>query len=322
MPKLWDSDWERSPAPIRRRRGFGDPVAGADQQHEATAAPRGGARRVWLGTLAALVLLGAGLVAGLVLHGDSGSSSTATELPAASGAPLTPTSVGRIYDRVSAGVASVRTNEGAGRASSSTQRHDRHQRARRRHRPPVEVRFDDKGDLLPAKVVGIDPSSDLAVLKLDSKPPTTLTALPLADSDACASATTRSRSATRSASSAPRRAGSSPASGARSRRPTASRSTRSSRPTRRSTPATPAARCSTPRPGHRRQLADRDGRRPDGNVGIGFAVPSNTVRAGRPAPRARRAIKRAYLGVSSASGHPRSRSCSAADTRTARSCAR
>jgi putative serine protease PepD len=186
MPKLWDSDWERTPAPIRRRQGLVRPLGDDDAETAAgEPAPGGGARRVWLGALAALVLLAAGLVAGLALHGGHGSPGTAaTELPAAPGAPLTPTTVGRIYDRVSGGVASVRTNAGSGTGfvidGNGTLVTNDHVVGSDRE---VEVRFEDGGDLLPAKVVGTDPSSDLAVLKLRSRPSTPLTVLPLADSD-------------------------------------------------------------------------------------------------------------------------------------------
>ena len=126
-------------------------------------------------------------------------------------------------------------------------RDDRHERPRRRERASVaQVRFDDKGAQLAAKVVGTDPSSDLAVLQ--RRPPARrgCTRSRSRTPTASRSATTRSRSATRSAWTARRPRASSPASGREIQAPNGFASTRSSRPTRRSTPATRAARCSTP----------------------------------------------------------------------------
>jgi putative serine protease PepD len=47
----------------------------------------------------------------------------------------------------------------------------------------VQVRFDDNGRPIPARVVGTDSSSDLAVLKVNPAQAPKLVALPLADSD-------------------------------------------------------------------------------------------------------------------------------------------
>ena len=88
----------------------------------------------------------------------------------------------------------------------------------------VQVRFGEEGDFVDAEVAGRDPSTDLAVLKVDPD-----------DAEARAAAAgrlvegqggrrRRSRSATRSASRAPSPPASSRRSSARSRRPTASRS--------------------------------------------------------------------------------------------------
>ena len=103
------------------------------------------------------------------------------------------------------------------------------------------MRFGEKGDPINAKVAGTDASTDLALLKIDpdkadGKP------LPLGSSGevrvgepviAIGSPFGLRGTVTRASC---RR------SGARSSRPTASRSTASSRPTPRSTPATRAAR--------------------------------------------------------------------------------
>ena len=69
------------------------------------------------------------------------------------------------------------------------------------------MRFDDKGDRIAAQVLGIDPSSDLAVLARRRDAARLRAARRSPTPTASRSATTRSRSATRSASTARRRAG-------------------------------------------------------------------------------------------------------------------
>jgi putative serine protease PepD len=319
MPKLWDSDWERTPAPIRRRRGLGGTVAGPEPAPDPGGErPRGGARRVWLGVLAALVLVGGGLVAGLALQdGSSGSSPAATELPAAAGAPLNPTSVGRIYDRVAGGVASVRTNAGSGTgfvidANGTLVTNDHVVGADKE----VEVRFEDHGDLLPAKVVGTDPSSDLAVLKLVSKPSSALTVLPLADSDrvrvgddaiAIGYPLGLDRTATRGIISG------------LGREIQAPNGFQIDKVIQTDAPINPGnsggplldARGSVI--GVNSQIATA-GASSAGNVGIGFAVPSNTVRQVVPILLRGGKVKRPYLGVSSASVTPEIAKLLGADT--------
>jgi putative serine protease PepD len=320
MPKLWDSDWERTPAPIRRRRAFGeapgepDGAAGADA---GAGAPGRGAGRVWLGALAAVALLAVGLVGGLALHGDDGSPSTATELPAAPGAPLAPTSVGRIYDRVSGGVASVRTNEGSGtgfviNANGTLVTNDHVVGSDKQ----VEVRFEDKGDLMPAKVVGTDPSSDLAVLRLESKPPTPLTVLPLADSDrvrvgddaiAIGYPLGLARTATRGIVSGLGREIQAP-NGFQ-----IDKVIQTDAPINPGNSGGPLLDARGEVIGVNSQIATA-GAGASGNVGIGFAVPSNSVRQVVPILLRGGKVRRPYLGVSSASVTPEIAKLLGADT--------
>src|SRR3954464_3465283 len=123
------------------------------------------------------------------------------------------------------------------------------------------VRIGSNETPIPAKLAGKDPSSDLAVLKIDpSAVPGGLHPLELGGSDALQpgdqataigspfgppGAPRDSASALPSAWGGRSPRASCPRSGARSRHPTASRSPTRCRPTRRSTQATPAARCST-----------------------------------------------------------------------------
>ena len=179
---------------------------------------------------------------------DDGQPSGATAPLAAPGGRLAPTQIGRVYDSAGPGV--VRVQAGSATGTGFVVRNDG-TIVTNAHvvgdSQTAQVRFADKGALVDAEVLGSDRSSDLAVLRVD---PGSVGRL---DAAAAGRLRTRwrsampwSRSGIPSASSAPPPPESSPGSSARSRRPTAFRSTRSSRPTPPSTRATRAARCSTP----------------------------------------------------------------------------
>jgi putative serine protease PepD len=115
---------------------------------------------------------------------------TAKPLPASTGR-ASATRINEIYDRVSASVVSVQVRSGASGGSGTgfviesdgTIVTNAHVADGAGANAQVMVRFDDKGELIPARVIGSDPSSDLAVLKVDPADAPTLVALPLADSD-------------------------------------------------------------------------------------------------------------------------------------------
>jgi S1-C subfamily serine protease len=96
-------------------------------------------------------------------------------------------------------------------------------------------------------VLGVDPSSDLAVLKIAVSDTPNVDPLTLADSSRVKVGDTAVAIGNPFGLDRTATAGIVSGLGRHIRAPTASRSTRSSRPTRRSTPATPAARCSTRR---------------------------------------------------------------------------
>ena len=327
--------------------GGGAPARGACGRR---ARARGGAatagappRTIRLKTAAAVALVaaavaGGAFAAGALLHDDA----KVQPLPAVSGKPIAPdkgqSRAGEIYAAGQPGRRLDPHRRRLGhRLPHRPQRHARHQRPRRRQRRPRRGQVRPDGRSIDGQVWAptrratsrsctIDPAARRATPSRCSSPTRARSRW----------ATPRSRSATRSASTAPRPRASSPASGARSRRPTASRSTRSSRPTRRSTPATPAARCSTTTGrviGVNSQIATAGNSQ--GNVGIGFAVPSNTVREVVPRLEKGETIARPYLGVETAdptdrqrarrrrgrrrsrpAGPPRAPACSAGDVIT------
>jgi putative serine protease PepD len=132
--------------------------------------------------LVAAVLLGTGI-------GDDGSATT----PASSGTQ-TPVSVSSsdargnlvrtIYAAASPSVVSVRTGEGSGTGflvdSDGTIVTNAHVVG---GNSDVKVRFTDDGDLVDARVLGVDESTDLAVIKVDAGDAAGVKPLKLSDSD-------------------------------------------------------------------------------------------------------------------------------------------
>ena len=169
----------------------------------------------------------------------------------------------------------------------------------------IEVSFSNQ-DTLKAKVVGTDPSTDIAVLRVEASP-RGLTPLELGDSDhvrvgdpvvAIGNPFGLDRTAT---------------AGHRQRRPGA----RDHRPERlHDRPRDPDRRADQPRQlgrpaaerpgaGDRRQLADLDRAGLPGNVGIGFAVPSNTVKEVVAQLIETGKVDRAFIGIGGSDDHAR-----------------
>jgi putative serine protease PepD len=102
---------------------------------------------------------------------------------AAPGGRLAPTQIGRVYDSAGPGVVSVQA--GAATGTGFVVRDDG-TIVTNAHvvgdAGTAEVRFADKGQLVDAEVLGSDRSSDLAVLRVDPGSVAQLKALPLADS--------------------------------------------------------------------------------------------------------------------------------------------
>jgi S1-C subfamily serine protease len=187
---LWTDDRTYEPPPPREPRKPAEPAA---QQPPASPPPPPRQPSRWPaafgGGLVSAVVVSAVLL-GTGLAGDDTSSTTA---PAASPAPTTPVVsnasdsrgdlVRKVYAAVSPSVVSVRTESGSGTGflvkgdgTIVTNAHvvgDSSQ---------VKVRFDDKGELVDAQVLSVDTSTDLAALKVESVPDG-VQPLKLADSD-------------------------------------------------------------------------------------------------------------------------------------------
>jgi S1-C subfamily serine protease len=152
-------------------------------------APRG--RRRFAPLLAALLLVAAlaGATGSLLIGGAGSDSRTASRTLPSTAAPLpglkqSGNSVGRIYAAASPAVVSIRSGDGEGTGfvikSDGTIVTNEHVVGSAQ---TVQVRFGDAGRTVEAKVLGADTSSDLAVVKVAASDVDGITPLGLADSD-------------------------------------------------------------------------------------------------------------------------------------------
>ena len=230
---------------------------------------------------------------------------TAKPLPASSGR-ASATRINEIYDRVSASVVSVQVRSGGSGGSGTgfvidsdgTIVTNAHVADGAGANASVQVRFDDNAASIAARVVGSDPSSDLAVLKVDPADAPTLVALPLADSDqvkvgdaaiAIGFPLGLDKTAT---------AGIVSGLGREIRAPngyTIDEVIQTDAPINPGNSGGPLLDDRGRVIGVNSQIATAGS---NGNVGIGFAVPSNTVREVVPRLERGETIQRPYLGVS------------------------
>ncbi|MBS1869182.1 MAG: trypsin-like peptidase domain-containing protein [Actinobacteria bacterium] len=201
---LWTGGWR---AESERARDAAD---GAEQLRRADGAPApdaaggdaadapdadggaGGSRRLTLLLglmLAAAAIAGGAFAAGMLL--DGGRKSGPDPLPAVASQPIKPhrgeTRAGAIYAAASPAVTSIRTNSGEGTGFLID--HGRGMLVTNAHvvgsATHVLVRFGQDGDAIDGDVLGVDPSSDLAVVSIDpSSVPRGAKALRFADSRA------------------------------------------------------------------------------------------------------------------------------------------
>ena len=147
-------------------------------------APRARRRRRALPATAAAVAVSAIAAAGYAAGaGGDAPAESAARLPA-SGGQLAPTEINRIYARAGEAVVSVQAGRGSGTGflidRSGTIVTNAHVVDGANQ---VRVRFDDDASPVTARVAGTDPSSDLAVLKVDASAAGGVTPLALAESD-------------------------------------------------------------------------------------------------------------------------------------------
>ena len=149
-------------------------------------ASRGRLRAGAAGALAAALLVGGGVVVGDLTGADSAPRpAAAAPLPAAGGGAAAGADAGRVYAAVADGVVAVQVSGGSGtgfvidkRGTIVTNAHVVGESSQ------ASVRFGDSGATVDAEVLGSDPSTDLAVLRVDPSDVGTLRPLTFADSDA------------------------------------------------------------------------------------------------------------------------------------------
>ncbi|HEV2815584.1 MAG TPA: trypsin-like peptidase domain-containing protein [Solirubrobacteraceae bacterium] len=305
-PSLWtgrephdDSDhhWIEVPEPILRPPPPEPPPPPRD---------RGRIVRRTLAVVAGTALLATGAIAGATLLDDDEPSAQTATLPSVAGGRLPSTRINQIYEQVSEGVVSVQVARTGGASSGTgfvvdadgtvvTNAHvvgDAEQ---------AQVRFDDTGRAVPARVLGSDPSSDLAVLSVDRNSAPRLRVLPLADSDQVRVGDTAiavgyplglDRTAT---------AGIISGLGREIRAPngfTIDEVIQTDAPINPGNSGGPLIDANGRVIGVNSQIATAGSQ---GNVGIGFAVPSNTVREVIPKLKGGQRIERPYLGVETSS---------------------
>jgi S1-C subfamily serine protease len=263
--------------------------------------------RRFLAALATLVVAIAALTSwGVVslVGGDDGAGERAVAPLAVSTGATGETRINQIYDRVSESVVSIQADSGgAGGATGSgfvisgdgtvvTNDHVVENASQ------VEIHFNDSSQGVPADVVGTDPSSDLAVLRIDPADAPPLKPLTLADSDnvrvgdnaiAIGFPLGLDRTATAGIISGLGRTIQAP------NNFTIDNVIQTDAPINPGNSGGPLFDDRGRVIGVNAQIATAGSQ---GNVGIGFAIPSNTVRDVVPRLQRGRAIRRAYLGVS------------------------
>jgi putative serine protease PepD len=141
-------------------------------------------RRLGLLPAATLAVAVLALAVALVAVLSGGDESDTALAPAGGSRPLPSTQVGRVYEAAGPGVVSVQAGPAGGTGfvvrTDGTIVTNAHVVA---DSDTAQVRFNDTGDLVEADVLGTDPSSDLAVLRVDPGTVGSLRALPLANSD-------------------------------------------------------------------------------------------------------------------------------------------
>jgi putative serine protease PepD len=310
--RLWTGD--RPPAELedwaapRRRRA----AARAETAPRPPAGPpprrSGRGRAVAAGALAGAVLVAAGVgVASIGGDGDAVKPDAgAVRLPAAPQGATPRTTAGGVYARVAPGVVSVQAGSRSGtgflvdrRGTVVTNAHVVGEAG------SATVRFGENGDPIPARVLGRDPSTDLAALRIDPSAAGNRAPLPLGDSDRVRVGDTvvavgnpfgLDRTATEGIVSGL---------GREIQAPNGFQIDKVIQTDAAINPGNSGGPLVDARGrviGVNSQIATAGAGGGGGNVGVGFAVPSNTVRDVIPRLASGASIERAWLGVSTSDG--------------------
>jgi putative serine protease PepD len=297
--KLWSAgDPPRQRAP--------EPAPEPPQPPFVAKPPATGRRRIpAVAALLAAVLATGGV--GYALQGDSGDGDTTRAARPATTQPLpglrdSGNSVRDIYRAASPAVVSVRTGGGQGTGfltgRDGTIVTNAHVVGSARS---AQVTFGDDGRSLSARIVGTDPSTDLAVLRVDASAVRDVEPLPLADSQsvqvgdeavAIGNPFGLDRTATAGIVSALEREITAPNGFS------IDEVIQTDAPINPGNSGGPLLNTRGQVIGVNSQIASSGG----GNVGIGFAVPSNTVREIVPRLERGETIERAWLGVTTSPG--------------------
>jgi putative serine protease PepD len=191
MDRLWaDSPPTRTypPAPPREERAEAPPREDRGPvPPRQPPPPRGGGSR-WLaalggGAVSAVLVSGVLLATGLVGDNESPATTTTPTAPVVAGGGADSDLVRSVYAAASPSVVSVRTGSGSGTGflveSDGTIVTNAHVVG---DATQVKVRFTDDGPLVDAEVLGVDASTDLAALKVDASAAEGVRPLALADS--------------------------------------------------------------------------------------------------------------------------------------------
>jgi putative serine protease PepD len=192
MDRLWaDGPPTRTypPAPLREERAEAPPREDRGPvPPRQTPPPRGGGGSRWLaalggGAVSAVLVSGVLLATGLVGDNESPATTTTPTAPVVAGGGADSDLVRSVYAAASPSVVSVRTGSGSGTGflveSDGTIVTNAHVVG---DATQVKVRFTDDGPLVDAEVLGVDASTDLAAVKVDASASEGVRPLALADS--------------------------------------------------------------------------------------------------------------------------------------------
>jgi putative serine protease PepD len=269
-------------------------------------APRRRGRRYVAGALAAFAIAGGAGGAGYLAATDGESAETPVAALPAAGGRIEPTPTGTIYARASAAVVNVQVTRGSGGGSGTGFVIDRDGTiVTNAHvvagATSARVRFGDDDAPVEARVAGTDASSDLAVLRVDPSATRDVRPLALAASDdvtvgdaaiAIGYPLGLDKTATQGIVSGVGRQIEAPNGFS------IDEVIQTDAPVNPGNSGGPLLDAAGRVIGVNSQIATAGGG--GGNVGIAFAVPSDTVREVVPRLKAGRSIERAWIGVSTA----------------------